>query len=156
MTSSASCASRSIRPSLRDAASTSVAESVASRSRSLSFVAFQHIPRKRGEALFDALLARLAPNGVGVLHFTYATRDSRLRRFAQWVRGHVPLVHNLINVAQRKPFGFPHMQMNCYDVDELLRHLQERGCHRVHVRFTDHGQHSGVVLFFMRADAPEL
>lgn len=121
-----------------------------------SFVVFQHIPRKRGEALLDALLGRLAPNGVGVLHFTFATRDSRLRRMAQWVRGHVPLAHNVINLAQRKPFGFPHMQMNCYDVDALLQRLQHHGCHRVNVRFTDHGQHLGVVLIFQRAESPAL
>ncbi len=121
-----------------------------------SFVVFQHIPRERGEALLDALLARLAPNGVGVLHFTYATRLSASRRVAQWIRAHVPLVHNVVNVIQRKPFGFPHMQMNCYDADALLRRLQDRGCHRVHVRFTDHGMHLGVVLFFQRAEAPAL
>lgn len=121
-----------------------------------SFVVFQHIPRKRGEAIFDSLLQRLSDGGVGVLHFTFATRASLVRRGAQWVRGNVPLVHNLMNVLQRRPFGFPHMQMNCYDVDVLMGKLHERGCHRVHVRFTDHGQHLGVVLFFKKAPAPEL
>ncbi len=121
-----------------------------------SFVVFQHIPRKRGEAIVDALLDRLAVGGVGVLHFTYATRASTARRVAQWLRANVPLLHSVLNVLQGRPFGFPHMQMNCYDVDELLRRLQNHGCHRVNVRFTDHGQHLGVVLIFQRAAAEEL
>ncbi len=116
-----------------------------------SFVVFQHIPRERGEALLDALLAHLADGGVGALHFTYATRASMPRRIAQSMRARVPLVHNVVNVAQRRPLRFPHMQMVCYDVGSLLRRLQERGCHRVALRFTDHGQHLGVVLFFQRA-----
>lgn len=121
-----------------------------------SFVVFQHIPRKRGEAILDALLARLADGGIGVLHFTYSSRASTWRRLLRKARATVPYLHNLANLAQKRPFRFPHMQMIDYDVDAILRRLQEGGCHRVHVRFTDHGRHSGVVLFFKRAAAPPL
>ncbi|MGC8517983.1 MAG: class I SAM-dependent methyltransferase [Steroidobacteraceae bacterium] len=37
-----------------------------------SHIVFQHMKVARGEAAFAQLLGRLAPGGIGVVHFTYA------------------------------------------------------------------------------------
>ena len=46
------------------------------------------------------------------------------------------------------------MLMNQYDLNELVRRLQEHGCHRVQVRFTETGLFGepfyGVVLMFQK------
>jgi len=46
------------------------------------------------------------------------------------------------------------MQMNQYNLNRILRILQESGCHRVHVRFTETGYYGepfyGVILFFQK------
>jgi SAM-dependent methyltransferase len=121
-----------------------------------SFIVFQHIPPTRGEAIVDRLIRHLAPGGVGALHFTYAKRIPRWKRIALEVRKSVPLAHNVANLLQRRPFGYPLMQMNDYDLNRLMRVLQDRGCHRVHLRFSDHGGFLGVVLFFQKVELPAL
>jgi hypothetical protein len=40
------------------------------------------------------------------------------------------------------------MQMNYYDLNELLFIARQRGAERIHAEFTDHGGALGVFLFF--------
>jgi hypothetical protein len=42
----------------------------------------------------------------------------------------------------------PEMQMNAYNVNELLFLIQNLGVSRFHVDFTDHGGELGIFLFF--------
>jgi hypothetical protein len=46
--------------------------------------------------------------------------------------------------------------MNSYNVNRLIHHLHEHGCHRVHLRFSEHGVHRGAVLFFKKEALPLL
>jgi ubiquinone/menaquinone biosynthesis C-methylase UbiE len=121
-----------------------------------SFIVFQHIPRQRGEAILNEMLRHLADNGVGALHFTYASRASQWRRVLGRVRATVPYVQNFVNLAKGRSFRYPHMQMNDYKVNQLLLLLQQHGCHRVHIRFSDHGGYLGIVLFFKKEALPLL
>lgn len=114
-----------------------------------STIVFQHIAPKAGEAIFEAMLSHLTHGGVGVLHFTYHRRATAARRLVHWTRKRVPLVNNAVNVVQGKPFSYPLMPMNEYDMNRILLRLQEAGCERSFVRFTDHGGHLGVVLYFI-------
>jgi 2-polyprenyl-3-methyl-5-hydroxy-6-metoxy-1,4-benzoquinol methylase len=121
-----------------------------------SFIVFQHIPHKRGEVILRALIDRLRAGGVGILHFTYAnstsTPLSRRALTAAYVR--FPGLHGLRNLAKHESAAQPHMQMNRYDLNRLLRVLQETGCHRVHVRFTEASYYGfplyGVILYFSK------
>lgn len=115
-----------------------------------SFLVFQHIPPRRGTAILTRLIARLNSGGVGVVHFTYHRRAPRLRRLVHTLRKSVPLVNNLVNLAQRNPFFYPMMQMNEYDLNHLFLTLQATRCDRTFVRFTDHGGHLGIVLYFQK------
>lgn len=63
-------------------------------------------------------------------------------------------MHNIVNLARRRPFNEVLMQMNCYDLDRLIRLLQDFGCPDVHLRFTQHRDYSGVILFFRRTQQP--
>lgn len=121
-----------------------------------SFIVFQHIRPARGEKLVRTLLRRLRSGGFGALHFTYAKRIPRWRRTAQAIRSRVPLAHGVGNLLQRRPFRHPLMEMNDYDINRLLLILQEHDCHRVHLRFSDHGGYLGVILFFHRESLPLL
>jgi SAM-dependent methyltransferase len=115
-----------------------------------SFIVFQHIPPRRGEAILRRLIELLDSGGIAALHFTYRTRGSRLRAVRRWIRGSVPLVHPLLNLIQGRNMGDPLMRMHDYRLDRLFRILQETGCETCVVRFTEHGPHLGVILFFRR------
>lgn len=121
-----------------------------------SYIVLQHVPPKRGEAILRRLVGSLSVGGIGAMHFTYAARLPSWRRAVQGARKRVPLLHNVANLLQRRPFAYPLMQMNRYDLNRLFAVLQENGCHRVDVRFTDHGGYAGVVLLFQKRELPSL
>src|SRR5215475_3787813 len=121
-----------------------------------SFIVFQHIPPRRGEMILGEMLRRLADDGVGALHFTYSSRAPGWRRLLHRLRATVPFVHNLVNLAKGRPFKYPNVEMNSYNLNRLILLLQEHGCHRVHLRFSEHSGHRGVVLFFKKGALPLL
>ena len=125
-----------------------------------SFIVFQHIPTDRGEAIVTEMISHLRDGGIGALHFTYASFAPAWKRTYRRIRATVPFVHNFANLVQGRPFGYPLMQMNQYDINKLLLILQQNGCHRVHIRFSDrlsdHDGHLGVFLFFKKEATPIL
>jgi hypothetical protein len=52
--------------------------------------------------------------------------------------------------------AYPHAEMNSYNVNRLILHLQEQGCRRVDLRLSEHGMHRGVTLFFKKEALPLL
>jgi SAM-dependent methyltransferase len=115
-----------------------------------SFLVFQHIPRRRGEAIVRQLVEKLADNGVGVLQFLYHRDTPPAKRLLGQLRKYVPLVHNVVNLLYGHPFSYPLMQKNCYDLNRLLNILQKRGCGNVHVRFQGAGELQSAVIFFQK------
>jgi len=107
-----------------------------------SFIVFQHISPKRGRTLVQELLKRLAPGGVGALHFLYS-KQSYINTYG------APPAPNLQN-RQSAPSisGDPEMEMNPYNMNEILFLLQCHGIQRFHADFTDHGGELGIFLFF--------
>lgn len=122
-----------------------------------SFIVFQHIPQRRGEKLLSRLVELLSLDGVGVLHFTYHwhRKSAPLRRVVHALRKRVPLLHNVLNLVRGRPLIYPLMEMHHYNLNTLFRTLQKHGCHCCYVEFTQHADHSGVVLFFQRNRLPE-
>jgi SAM-dependent methyltransferase len=118
-----------------------------------SYIVFQHVAPRRGLALARLLLGRLDPGGIGALHFTHGRTASPARRALQRLRRAVPLVHRLANAVQRRPQD-PPMEMNAYDLGQVLGALQDAGCDDVHVRFTDHAGHRGAFVLFRRRPLP--
>ena len=115
-----------------------------------SYIVFQHVPVSRGLRIFRELLNRLTEGGIGIVHFTYANANKVGRRGTYLLRKWVPGAHELLEVLRGRPPG-PHMQLNLYPLDKLLAMLQESGCHEVGIRFSNHGDFYGVLLFFRRA-----
>jgi SAM-dependent methyltransferase len=116
----------------------------------LSYTVFQHIPCQRGKILLCNLVDLLQENGIGVLHFTYQTLASRISLFLYRLRRSVRLVHKILNVVWHEDFNYPLMQMNDYNLNELLFILQEAGCDHCYVSFTRHAKHLGVIIFFQK------
>lgn len=119
-----------------------------------SYIVFQHIPTGIGYALTEAILDRLAPGGCGMLHFTYSRRAPLHRRIVHTLRRSSRTVHRCMNVLQGRPLAAPLMAMFEYDIGRILEILQLHHCARIAARFTDHGGHLGVMLFFVRDPTP--
>jgi 2-polyprenyl-3-methyl-5-hydroxy-6-metoxy-1,4-benzoquinol methylase len=115
-----------------------------------SYIVFQHIPIERGERLMRNLIQRLQENGIGVIHFIYYTDASRISKLLYRMRKSSKLFHTLMNIREGSSVNNPLMQMNEYNINNLLLIMQEAGCHHTYVRFTSHSEHLGVVLFFQK------
>lgn len=121
-----------------------------------SFIVFQHIDPRRGERVLSRAVARLRDGGIGMAHFTYSfpSTTPRWRRTLLWGYHRVPLLWSARNLVKRRPFREPMMHMNQYDMSALLRVLQESGCHRVRVKFTETGFFGepfyGAILMFQK------
>jgi SAM-dependent methyltransferase len=113
-----------------------------------SCIVFQHIPPHRGRVIFANLLRHLRPGGIGAIHLTYSkTRFAATNGVAppQSASPRVP--------TSRIPCDAdPEMQMNPYNMNEILFLTHQRGVHQCHVEFSDHGGELGVFLFFRVTD----
>lgn len=118
-----------------------------------SFIVMQHIPTPRGMTIVRALLEHLSAGGVGVLHVPYAHSGPRARRLARTLFSRIPLLYSPLNLLRGQPTLTPVMEMNLYPVDRLLELLQDCGCHRIAVRFSDHAGYLGILLFFQRLES---
>jgi ubiquinone/menaquinone biosynthesis C-methylase UbiE len=116
----------------------------------ISHVVLQHIPVKRGLRMAELLIDRLQEDGVGVLHFSYETEKSKVRRLIPWARKTIPFVHNIFNLIEGKQLSYPLMQGNRYPLNSILRLLQDKHCDSVYVRFTNYPGNYGVILFFKK------
>lgn len=115
-----------------------------------SLIVFQHIPPAEGYRLLEELLARLAPSGSGMLHFTFARIAPLHQRIIQGIRRSSRAVHRVLNLVQGRPFQTPLMAMYEYDLARIIRTLHAHGCRRTSGWFTDHGGHLGIAICFAR------
>lgn len=113
-----------------------------------SFIVFQHIKPKIGEAIFKEFVRMLSNGGIGVLHFTYF--DNQMTP-AQKIRFQIyrdfAWSYKLRNFIKKK--NEPLIQMYLYDLNRLLLVLQENDCHKCQIRFSQHGA-EGALLFFQK------
>jgi 2-polyprenyl-3-methyl-5-hydroxy-6-metoxy-1,4-benzoquinol methylase len=116
-----------------------------------SCIVLQHIPAERGRAIFSKLLQHLNPGGVGAIQLTYAKT-----RFASTygISPAPPVAAPSPDANPRSVAADPEIQMNPYNLNEILFLMQRRGVQQLHVEFSDHGGELGVFLFFSVTGAP--
>ena len=109
-----------------------------------SCIVFQHIPAQRGRAIFLRLIERLRPGGVGAIQLVYSKA-----RYAP-TQG-IPPPESLHRIAAEdvsSEDSDPIIQMNPYNMTEVLFAMQASGIGNFYTDFTDHGGELGVFLFF--------
>jgi len=139
-----------------------------------SSIVLQHIEVERGRRLFELLVEKVRHGGVGALHVTFAL-DLHAQTFGQTPpadEGYLPAEPSALGLVKSQlrralePLGIrrhapqvevvpeanpdPEMQMNFYNLSELLFILQRAGCAEVHTRMTNHGGALGAFLVFRR------
>lgn len=112
-----------------------------------SYIVLQHIPPARGERIVKALLERLEPGGIAVLHVTYALGFSTRQRLFRSARLRAPFIGRVWNVLKRRAASTPYFEVYEYDVRSVLDLLLGAGCAELYATLTDHGGVRGVCLF---------
>jgi ubiquinone/menaquinone biosynthesis C-methylase UbiE len=113
-----------------------------------SFIVFQHIPTKRGYAIFDGMLRLLSKGGIGAVHFTLKDERPLSRKMVTWLRRHVFRFDWLANTLRGRPASEPAMQMNDYNACTLLSMLEKHGCREINLEpISWSGRFAGVLFF---------
>jgi 2-polyprenyl-3-methyl-5-hydroxy-6-metoxy-1,4-benzoquinol methylase len=92
----------------------------------ISLMVLQHVPVRRGLAIFDALIDKVAPGGGFHIHISVRTDRGRLR-WLYWASAKIAAVKILQNIAARRAWNAPAMQMNDYPLGTLVARLAARG-----------------------------
>jgi SAM-dependent methyltransferase len=115
-----------------------------------SCIVFQHIPVERGRCIFAKLIQHLHPGGVGAVQLTYSKMQfSSTLGIAPSAPSMPSQLLSANALPKQTPAGAdPEIQMNPYNMNEILFLMQSQGISRVQVEFTDHGGELGLFLFF--------
>ena len=139
-----------------------------------SGLVLQHIEVARGRKLFAALVGKVTPGGCGVIQVTFALDRYEAEFGVVPDRPVVPPAPNGGN-SQTKAFwrralerlgvlrtapvieplpkavrSDPEMQMNCYNLSQLMFILEQAGVQRVFSTFTNHSGALGVLMYFQK------
>jgi SAM-dependent methyltransferase len=117
----------------------------------VSFLVFQHIPVARGMEIARRLISQLSPRGVAVLHFTVRSKRSFAVRILNRARYRVPLVQYAVNALRRRPLLEPPMQMNSYDLHDLLLLFADR---TLHIERSDDPGFIGLTFYVRNGSMP--
>jgi 2-polyprenyl-3-methyl-5-hydroxy-6-metoxy-1,4-benzoquinol methylase len=124
-----------------------------------SSLVLQHVEIARGRRLYTELVNRVQPGGCGAIHVTFGW-DKHMTTFG--VVPDIPPPSKLARLIStvRQTFGRtspksicedPEMQMNFYNLNELMFILQRAGVGRVFTEIRNHGGVLGAVLIFQKA-----
>ena len=109
-----------------------------------SCIVFQHIPLRRGTAIFSELLRHLRPGGVGAIQLVYSKAHYAETDGVAPPDPSPPEQAEVITSVGADPV----IQMNTYNINSILFNLQNAGIRRFYTEFTDHGGELGIFLFF--------
>jgi SAM-dependent methyltransferase len=135
-------------------------------------IVLQHIEVARGREIFARLVDKVRPGGCGAIHVTFGW-DVHAETFgfppplpaavpSKWAHAKAALKKFLASLGiARRPVvkvdeapADPEMQMNYYNMSELMFIMQRAGVRRFHAEFADHGGALGVFLFFQKPQVP--
>lgn len=111
-----------------------------------SIYVFQHIPFPRGKKIVKRMLERLDCGGVMALQFLVSNDLSKIKKISYWMRIHIPGVKNILNLLHGKKWNSPMMQLNNYNLNQIIGILKEGGCEHVYMRHTRDNLYNGVIV----------
>lgn len=120
-----------------------------------SMLVFQHIPPERGTRIFGGLLDLLAPGGMGYIHFTIASHIATIINEAKVTGGfEYGFYQRISQTTLLRLAGKPHehrlMQMNHYNMNELLCILYSRQIMRAVINTWNDAGYINVTLAFAK------
>jgi SAM-dependent methyltransferase len=121
----------------------------------LSYLVFQHIPVRRGEAIIERLLERVTPGGIAAIHVTTGRSSPRWRQVVHVLRRNFTPLHYLGNVASGMRWNEPMMQTNLYDGTRLKGFAASSGLGDLVELPVQHADHVGHILFAQRPAEPK-
>jgi 2-polyprenyl-3-methyl-5-hydroxy-6-metoxy-1,4-benzoquinol methylase len=120
-----------------------------------SCIVLQHIPVARGKLILMRLIKHMSKGGIAAIHITYSKSRynenfgfPKVPLFRSILQKHYRIIKHYWEKASRSE-NIP-MQMNAYDINEILFLIQSANVPYVVSEFTNHGGELGVFLYFQK------
>jgi SAM-dependent methyltransferase len=118
------------------------------------FLVLQRMPPREGLALFRALLGLLGPGGIAVVQVPHRAIVSKPWRDAtRRLRQRVPMVNGIANLLRGKAADEPFVPTHLYDLDGVVRMLDEAGIRSTHLLMQHENDLASAVLFLQAPGA---
>lgn len=104
-----------------------------------TFIVLQHMPVKRGEQVIRAMLGKLNPGGGAMIHISLKRNQSLARRVVYFARHHIPLTNQALNLLQGRPLSDQPIEMNEYNLLNLIDTFRAYSIPDVLVALENHG-----------------
>jgi 2-polyprenyl-3-methyl-5-hydroxy-6-metoxy-1,4-benzoquinol methylase len=108
---------------------------------------FQHMRQDEGLSLFQELLARVRPEGIGVFHFPSRLTTSPTIRVVHGLRNFSRQLNALLNVVTGKDASEPFRPVHAYDLGAIFDLLSRTPVPSCHVAFEHQSGFDGVFVF---------
>lgn len=115
-----------------------------------SYIVLQHIPVHVGEPIIEKLINAVRPGGIGALHLTIAPGSGHLAAALRNTIKRNRLLRVLGNLAKRRPWNSPAMEMNLYRTERIVELLARSGIERFHCVHVDDWGSVGLFFLFRR------
>lgn len=115
-----------------------------------SYIVLQHIPVATGEPIIARLIEAVAPGGIGALHMTITPARGRLGASLSNQVKRNRLLRIFGNLARRRRWNNPVMEMNLYRVERIIDMLARSGIERFHCVHVDDWGSVGLFVLFRR------
>jgi cyclopropane fatty-acyl-phospholipid synthase-like methyltransferase len=118
-----------------------------------SYIVLQHVSPRAGLGYVAAMLRLLGRDGFGALHVTYARAKDRLNYGIRPIGSRTAqlIAAPFSRLGRRLRRREPKMDMNAYNLNQIVFMLQGCGVSTVHAELTDHGGHLGAILMFAKS-----
>lgn len=113
-----------------------------------SYIVLQHIPTRKGLLLIRRLVDKTAPRGICFLHFTIIQTTSKWRKLASRCRRNIKPVHYALNLVKKRPMAEAYMQINEYNLNDIVALLFNRGIRDIWLEAENHDGPYSVCLAF--------
>ena len=122
----------------------------------MSCLVLQHIPNKRGMKIISGLLEKLNPSGVIAIHFPIRICLPIQERLVYGIKQTVPVSRYLLNLLQSRRLTEPLMQMNEYNLTEVIELASRSGIQEFVLTMHCQKKVNSVFLFGRLSQQPPL
>lgn len=120
-----------------------------------SCLVFQHIPTKRGKLILKRLLDLLNEGGIAVIQIPFYRDAQPLREFICWLQKKVPFLANIVNLFRGRKFLQPPMQMNTYNLTEIIKLLDNQGILKIFAIIYSDAKYHNMFIFGSKTSGTE-
>ncbi len=118
-----------------------------------SIYVLQHIPFSRGKKIVEKMLELLDNGGVLALQFLISNDLPKIKRISYWMRLYIPGAKNVLNLLRRKSWNSPMMQLNNYDLTQMIEILKRGDCDQLYIRYTKDHVYNGVIIVAQKSSS---